>query len=149
MGYSYISLIPNKTAGFTLPEDSHMTLIFMDETKWEATVNSIHVIVPMLKHINLLYMTGFARFRTPKNDALVALIEPDYLMKEFREQLLKLLLEHKVSVQRASFWVPHITLGYVEHNEKTEALSIYGTIEFDKLRFKEKETGRIEEWKIK
>lgn len=151
MSSSYIGLLPSQAQGIVLPPNSHLTLAFMEETNWEETVETLESLIRSKvltwDTIKKQIISGSARFTTPKNDALVVLIDGTKEFYNIRKALVDELSKKGVKIQRQHGWVPHITLDYVEHGVDAKALSVSGLVQFNGLRFKEKDSGRIKEWK--
>ena len=147
---SYVSLIPNYTENISLPANSHLTLAYTSESDWNVIVEIIEQILPQIKSkFAPSKVNGFARFTTANLDALVVLIEPCPVISHFRTKLVQDMWNRNILAQRIHSWIPHITMDYVSRDAEVAAPSLSGIVDFNILRFKEKQTGKIKEWKIK
>jgi 2'-5' RNA ligase len=154
MSKCFIALLPSKITGIEIPQKSHLTLAYIENAdfsslkedvkehlyarknynfKTDSEWESIKQNNSNLKNLPPLNITGAARFRTPKNDAVVVLVEFNQTLFHFRKMLVSILNESGIITERAINYIPHITLKYISHEEEIKIQTVCGTVEFDKL----------------
>lgn len=106
-------------AGYTLPDNLHMTLVFLGELNEEE----------VSKAIKVLDCCGFEKFTVhlrqvkPLRDMLIAEGEPNAPLMDFQKELERKLREHGFMLENRKFY-PHMTLARKIKTETSQDISL-------------------------